>query len=61
MQDGRLLDTTDLGGPLAAAVPTRDGFLVVTAAGEAGFVEAAGESVAAAGREQDLVKRGELK
>ena len=62
MQDGRLLDTTDLGGPLAAVAPTRDGFLVTTAAGEAGFVEAAGEPVAAAGRERDhLVKRGEGK
>jgi outer membrane protein assembly factor BamB len=61
MQDGRLLDTTDLGGPLAAAAPTGDGFLVITAAGEAGLVEAAGEPVAAAGREPDLVERGEGK
>jgi len=60
MLDGRLLDTTDLGGPLAAVAPTPGGFLVTTAAGEAGFVEAAGEPVAAAGRERDhLVKRGE--
>jgi outer membrane protein assembly factor BamB len=61
MQDGRLLDTTDLGGPLAAVAPTREGFLVTTAAGEAGFVEAAGEATAAAGRDRDLVKRGEGK
>jgi hypothetical protein len=59
IQDGRLLDTTDLGGPLAAAAPTPDGFLVITAAGEAGFVEAGGEPVAAAGLE--LVRRGEGK
>ena len=61
IQDGRLLDTTDLGGPLAAAAPTPDGFLVITAAGEAGFVEAGGEPVAAAGLERDLVRRGEGK
>jgi len=61
MLDGRLLDTTDLGGPLAAVAPTPGGFLVTTAAGEAGFVEAAGEATAAAGRERDLVKRGEGK
>jgi outer membrane protein assembly factor BamB len=59
MQDGRLLDTTDLGRPLAVVAPTREGFLVTTAAGEAGFVEAAGTPVAAAGRERDTVKRGE--
>ncbi len=61
MQDGRLLDTTDLGRPLAAVAPTREGFLVTTAAGEAGFVEAAGVPVAAAGRERALVKRGDGK
>jgi outer membrane protein assembly factor BamB len=41
VQDGRLLETTVLGVPLAAAAPTQDGFLVTTASGEAGFVEIA--------------------
>ena len=51
IQEARLLDTTPLGVPLAAAAPTGDGFLVTTAAGEVGFVEMAdGGTAAAAGR-----------
>src|SRR5262249_49621674 len=41
VQDGRLVATTVLGVPLAAAASTPNGFLVTTASGEAGFVEGA--------------------
>lgn len=55
IQDRRVLETTDLGEPLAAAAPTRDGFLVTTAAGEVGFVEMGDrEPIGAAGRGQAL-------
>ncbi len=47
----RLLESADLGVPLAAATATPDGFLVTTAAGEVGLVEVgAGGQGAAANR-----------
>jgi hypothetical protein len=39
VQEPRLLETSALGVPLAAAAPVPDGFLVTTAAGEVGWVE----------------------
>jgi outer membrane protein assembly factor BamB len=41
LTEGGLEETSDLGLPLSAAVPASEGFLVITAAGEVGFVEPA--------------------
>lgn len=47
---GAPVETTDLGVPLAGAVPVPGGFLVTTAADEVGFVDVADESAAARSR-----------
>jgi outer membrane protein assembly factor BamB len=58
LQDGRLVETGDLGAPLATAQRMPDGFLVTTAAGELGRLELIDRpQPASAG--QALVKRGE--